>query len=119
MGQVDAGGGNLTVLGMAKAPLGRGLGALLGTSKPPLDSPEIRAEDGERIQQLGIGDIRPSRFQPRRVFAEESLAELVDSIRAKGIFQPLIVRRSGSGSGYELIAGERRSANTRTRFRNA
>lgn len=80
----------------------------MGTSKPPLDSPEIRADDGERVQQLGIGDIRPSRFQPRRVFAEESLAELVDSIRAKGIFQPLIVRRSGSGSGYELIAGERR-----------
>ncbi|NDA10667.1 MAG: ParB/RepB/Spo0J family partition protein, partial [Verrucomicrobia bacterium] len=96
---------------MAKAPLGRGLGALLGTSKPvppPLDSPEVRAEEGERVQQLGIGDIRPSRFQPRRVFAEESLAELVDSIRAKGIFQPLIVRRSGSGAGYELIAGERR-----------
>lgn len=80
----------------------------MGTSKPPLDSPEIRSDEGEKIQQLGIGDIRPSRFQPRRVFAEESLAELVESIRAKGIFQPLIVRRSGSGSGYELIAGERR-----------
>jgi len=93
---------------MAKAPLGRGLGALLGTSKPSLDSPEIRPDEGEKVQQLGIGDIRPSRFQPRRVFAEESLAELVESIRAKGIFQPLIVRRSGSGSGYELIAGERR-----------
>ncbi|NBT89615.1 MAG: ParB/RepB/Spo0J family partition protein [Verrucomicrobia bacterium] len=93
---------------MGKAPLGRGLGALLGTSKPPLDSPDVRPEEGERVQQLGIGDIRPSRFQPRRVFAEESLTELVDSIRAKGIFQPLIVRRSGSGAGYELIAGERR-----------
>jgi ParB family chromosome partitioning protein len=92
---------------MAKTPLGRGLGALLGTSKP-LDSPEIRPEEGEKIQQLGIGEIRPSRFQPRRVFAEESLAELVDSIRAKGIFQPLVVRRAGSGAGYELIAGERR-----------
>ena len=80
----------------------------MGTSKPPLDSPDVRPEEGERVQQLGIGDIRPSRFQPRRVFAEESLTELVDSIRAKGIFQPLIVRRSGSGAGYELIAGERR-----------
>ncbi len=80
----------------------------MGTSKPSLDSPEIRPDEGEKVQQLGIGDIRPSRFQPRRVFAEESLAELVESIRAKGIFQPLIVRRSGSGSGYELIAGERR-----------
>lgn len=80
----------------------------MGTSKPPLDSPEVRPDEGEKIQQLGIGDIRPSRFQPRRVFAEESLAELVDSIRARGIFQPLIVRRAGSGMGYELIAGERR-----------
>ena len=80
----------------------------MGTSKASLDSPEIRPDEGEKVQQLGIGDIRPSRFQPRRVFAEESLAELVESIRAKGIFQPLIVRRSGSGSGYELIAGERR-----------
>ena len=87
------------------------MGALLGTSKPsalPLDSPEVRTEEGERVQQLGIGDIRPSRFQPRRVFAEEGLAELVDSIRSKGIFQPLIVRRSALGSGFELIAGERR-----------
>lgn len=80
----------------------------MGTSKPPLDSPEVRPDEGEKIQQLGIGDIRPSRFQPRRVFAEESLAELVDSIRARGIFQPLIVRRASSGMGYELIAGERR-----------
>ena len=80
----------------------------MGTSKPSLDSPEIRSDEGEKIQQLGIGEIRPSRFQPRRVFAEESLAELVDSIRAKGIFQPLIVRRAGTGTGYELIAGERR-----------
>lgn len=80
----------------------------MGTSKPPLDSPEVRPDEGEKIQQLGIGDIRPSRFQPRRVFAEESLAELVDSIRAQGIFQPLIVRRASSGMGYELIAGERR-----------
>ena len=80
----------------------------MGTSKPALDSPEIRPDEGEKIQQLGIGEIRPSRFQPRRVFAEEGLAELVDSIRANGIFQPLIVRRSGSGTGYELFAGERR-----------
>jgi ParB family chromosome partitioning protein len=42
------------------------------------------------------------------VFAEENLTELVDSIRSRGIFQPLVVRRSPKGSGYELIAGERR-----------
>ncbi|MCX6936019.1 MAG: ParB/RepB/Spo0J family partition protein [Verrucomicrobia bacterium] len=96
---------------MAKAPLGRGLGALLGASQATatmVSSPEIRVEEGERIQQIGIGEISPSPLQPRRVFAEESLTELVDSIRSRGIFQPLIVRRSPQGTGFELIAGERR-----------
>ena len=105
---------NFTVTRMAKSPLGRGLGALLGSTKvtPPsslsISSPEVRAEEGERILQLSIGEVNPSPLQPRRVFAEENLTELVDSIRSRGIFQPLIVRRSQKGSGYELIAGERR-----------
>ena len=105
---------NFTVARMAKSPLGRGLGALLGSTKvtPPsslsISSPEVRAEEGERILQLSIGEVNPSPLQPRRVFAEENLTELVDSIRSRGIFQPLIVRRSQKGSGYELIAGERR-----------
>ena len=99
---------------MAKSPLGRGLGALLGTTQAtpvpaaPINSPEVRTEEGERILQLSITEVVPSPLQPRRVFAEENLAELVDSIRARGIFQPLIVRRSPKGSGFELIAGERR-----------
>jgi len=105
---------NFTVARMAKSPLGRGLGALLGTTKVtppsslPISSPEVRVEEGERILQLSIGEVNPSPLQPRRVFAEENLTELVDSIRSRGIFQPLIVRRSQKGSGYELIAGERR-----------
>ena len=99
---------------MAKSPLGRGLGALLGgtpAGSPPtgsLVSPVVRSEEGERILQLSITELAPSPLQPRRVFAEENLAELVDSIRARGIFQPLIVRRSPKGLGFELIAGERR-----------
>ena len=105
---------NFTVARMAKSPLGRGLGALLGSTKVtppsslPISSPEVRVEEGERILQLSIGEVNPSPLQPRRVFAEENLTELVDSIRSRGIFQPLIVRRSQKGSGYELIAGERR-----------
>lgn len=105
---------NFTVTRMAKSPLGRGLGALLGSTKVtppsslPISSPEVRVEEGERILQLSIGEVNPSPLQPRRVFAEENLTELVDSIRSRGIFQPLIVRRSQKGSGYELIAGERR-----------
>jgi len=65
-------------------------------------------DGGERIEQIGIGEIVPSPLQPRRVFAEDSLTELIDSIRARGIFQPLIVRHSPKGTGFELIAGERR-----------
>jgi len=105
---------NFTVARMAKSPLGRGLGALLGSTKVtppsslPISSPEVRVEEGERILQLSIGEVNPSPLQPRRVFAEENLTELVDSIRSRGIFQPLVVRRSPKGSGYELIAGERR-----------
>jgi ParB family chromosome partitioning protein len=96
---------------MAKPSLGRGLGALLGSTQAtsPIAAPQARVEDGgERIQQIGIGEIAPSPLQPRRVFAEDSLTELVDSIRARGIFQPLIVRHSPKGTGFELIAGERR-----------
>ena len=99
---------------MAKSPLGRGLGALLASTQihpstpSSINSPEIRAEEGEKILQLSIGEVNPSPLQPRRVFAEENLTELVDSIRSRGIFQPLIVRKSPKGVGYELIAGERR-----------
>ena len=96
---------------MAKPSLGRGLGALLGSTQatPPISVPQARMEDGgEKIQQIRIGEIAPSPLQPRRVFAEDSLTELIDSIRARGIFQPLIVRRSPKGTGFELIAGERR-----------
>jgi ParB family chromosome partitioning protein len=95
---------------MAKPSLGRGLGALLGSTQAtsPIVAPQARAEEGERIQQIGIGEIAPSPLQPRRVFAEDSLTELIDSIRARGIFQPLIVRHSPKGTGFELIAGERR-----------
>jgi ParB family chromosome partitioning protein len=99
---------------MAKSPLGRGLGALLAstqiqpTNPTSISSPEVRAEEGEKILQLSIAEVNPSPLQPRRVFAEENLTELVDSIRSRGIFQPLIVRKSPKGIGYELIAGERR-----------
>jgi ParB family chromosome partitioning protein len=92
---------------MAKVALGKGLGALIST-KPasPLVSPTPVVESGERVQLVPLGRIAPSPFQPRTVFREEHLDELVASIREHGIIQPLIVRsRDG---GFELIAGERR-----------
>jgi ParB family chromosome partitioning protein len=88
---------------MAKSGLGKGLGALISAS-PALRAPE--PESGERVQQISLAEIVPSPLQPRREFAREALAELVDSIRQRGIIQPLIVRPVNRQ--FELIAGERR-----------
>lgn len=93
---------------MAKSSaLGKGLSALIST-KPatPVASPTPAVEKGERIQSLAVDALVPSPLQPRKVFGEEQLQELVDSIREHGIVQPLICReREGK---YEIIAGERR-----------
>jgi len=59
------------------------------------------------VQQLDVARIFPNRHQPRQQFDDESLKELADSIRQRGVVQPVLVRRGDSG-GYELIAGERR-----------
>ncbi len=101
---------------MAKPALGRGLGALLGANPAPPAPPVAAAasatpapaptEQGERIRQLPLSQIRPCPFQPRKQFSEESLRELADSIRVQGILQPLIVR--AHSDHFELIAGERR-----------
>ena len=60
------------------------------------------------IFMLSPGEIIPNPSQPRRFFAEEAIFRLADSIRQHGIIQPLAVRRSEIGAGYELVAGERR-----------
>jgi ParB family chromosome partitioning protein len=92
---------------MAKAALGKGLGALI-TARPasPIVSPTPVEENGERVQLVPLDHIISSPFQPRTVFGDEQLQELVDSIKQHGIIQPLIVRRRGDT--LELIAGERR-----------
>ena len=102
---------------MAKTGLGRGLGALLGgapsqTPAPvvpkgvPTKAPEIQPAQGQGLRRLPLSQIHPSPLQPRKDFTPESLQELADSIRAQGLIQPLVLRPSGSG--FELIAGERR-----------
>src|SRR5690348_11508705 len=83
---------------MNKRPLGRGLSALLSSDLPPTDNEEIR--------DIAIDLIRPGRHQPRTSFDGSKLQELAPSIRATGIVQPLLVRRSGGL--FELVAGERR-----------
>lgn len=88
---------------MAKSGLGKGLSALISTRPTPL---RIEAEPGEKIQQATLASIVPSPLQPRKDFAGDALAELVESIRQHGIIQPLVVREVGGR--HELIAGERR-----------
>lgn len=86
--------------------LGRGLSALL----PEADS----KDDQGRLLAIPVADIHPNPLQPRRDFKPEELSDLADSIREKGIIQPLVVRRlesrktPGGSQLYELIAGERR-----------
>ena len=84
----------------ARQALGKGLGALI----PEKGIPE--GEGKKALYHCGIEEVQPNPFQPRKAFSDEQLQELVDSIREKGILQPLLVRRKSEG--YELIAGERR-----------
>jgi ParB family chromosome partitioning protein len=81
--------------------LGRGLDALLGGGEK--DKP--RAD--EELAQLPAASLKPGKYQPRTRMDEASLAELADSIRVRGVIQPIIVRPLG-GSQYEILAGERR-----------
>ena len=80
-----------------RVALGKGLGALI---------PEIGPEESKRLFYCGIEEIIPNRSQPRKYFDESKLQELADSIKEKGVLEPLIVRKVEQG--YELIVGERR-----------
>ena len=80
--------------------LGRGLDALLGAA------PEATSQE-ERLAQLPVETLRPGKYQPRTRMDEASLADLAESIRARGVIQPVVVRPVGEGR-YELLAGERR-----------
>ena len=91
--------------GARRASLGRGLSALFGEA-----TEDYSALDKVRqSKQVPIEFIHPGKYQPRRNFDDEALQGLVESIRDKGILQPLLVRREAdSTNSYELIAGERR-----------
>lgn len=89
---------------MAKPALGKGLSALITSSRVAAPAP-VEAL-GEKIQNLALDRIIASPLQPRLEFRSEHLIELVESIRERGIIQPLIVRKVGDK--FELIAGERR-----------
>lgn len=104
---------------MAKRALGKGLSALLGDSVTPARPAREGAPPAEPAVAVGpsvLGDreavllpvttVRPNPHQPRKTMDETALEELASSIRANGVLQPVLVRRSSGG--YELVAGERR-----------
>jgi len=101
--------------------LGKGLGGLLHRpvevmrpdDKAAISSEKVsiaigvdNPEEGGGLVQLAIEQIAPNPRQPRQVFDDDSLGSLADSIKTAGLMQPIVVR--ASGSGYEIIAGERR-----------
>jgi len=73
-----------------------------------IDPTTRSAVDREGLHRIPVAQVRPNPMQPRKEFREEDLADLEASIRVNGLLQPVTVRPSPSGSGYELIAGERR-----------
>ncbi len=85
--------------------LGRGLASLIGEPHPPAEAP-LPAHGEQRL--VPIAELRPSGLNPRREFAEAELKELADSISAKGLVQPIIVRPDRQRGGFEIVAGERR-----------
>ncbi|KPJ97803.1 MAG: hypothetical protein AMK71_12475 [Nitrospira bacterium SG8_35_4] len=87
-----------------KPALGKGLSALIpDKGKPP----------PREILELSVKNIIPNEYQPRRVFNDTALNDLVSSVKEKGVIQPVIVRKT-AGSVYQLIAGERRWRAART-----
>jgi ParB family chromosome partitioning protein len=84
--------------------LGRGLGSLIPPTRETSDTPRSA---GAYYAEIAVSAIRPNPRQPRSVFDEDALAELVASIREVGLLQPVVVRSTG-GDGYELVMGERR-----------
>ncbi len=83
--------------------LGRGLSALIGEEAAPTRG-ETR---GSRIMPIAF--LKPNRFQPRKRFAEDDLNDLVQSVKEKGILQPILVRPiAGDRNAFEIVAGERR-----------
>lgn len=121
-----------------KRGLGRGLGALIPSEPDPVESDDPTPESGAtktvkgrprdvffessgstdqaglvpvpgaRFVELDLETVTPNPHQPREVFDEEAMAELVGSIKEIGVLQPIVVRPHPGGTGYELIMGERR-----------
>jgi ParB family chromosome partitioning protein len=88
--------------------LGRGLSALIGDEVPV--APKGTSESAGRTPRtLPVAFLRPNKFQPRKTFGQDDLNDLANSIREKGVIQPILVRSiAGEPNAYEIVAGERR-----------
>jgi ParB family transcriptional regulator, chromosome partitioning protein len=82
--------------------MGRGLAAILSAPSPRSDEPA-----GDELREVAVAAVAPNPDQPRQRFDEQALAALADSVRERGVLQPVLVRAAGAAR-YELIAGERR-----------
>ncbi len=90
---------------ISKKGLGRGLSSLMGDTKDV----SIQNETSNQETKISISNLKPSPSQPRRLFDKNSINELAESIKSKGLVQPILVRPSPTENGiYEIIAGERR-----------
>ena len=87
-----------------KSRLGRGLASLIGEPAPL--GHRLPPEGEQRM--VSIAEVKSSPLNPRKDFREDELAELAESIRTKGLVQPIVVRPNGMSGGYEIVAGERR-----------
>ena len=93
------------VTNTTKKGLGRGLSSLMGDT----ETAQTKNTNIGQETKIPIANLKPSPSQPRRLFNKNSINELADSIKAKGLVQPLVVRPSPSdANSYEIIAGERR-----------
>ena len=93
-----------TAAAAKKRGLGRGLEALLG---PKSEAPALDAAPGDTLHSLPVDALTAGKYQPRTHMDEASLAELAESIKARGVIQPIVVRPVGPEQ-YEILAGERR-----------
>ncbi len=94
-------------MAVARRGLGRGLEALIPSTPAEAEAAGLEEVSGATFAELPISAIKPNARQPRTVFDEDELSELVHSITEVGLLQPIVVRPKGASS-YELIMGERR-----------
>jgi ParB family transcriptional regulator, chromosome partitioning protein len=90
---------------LQKGRLGRGLASLIGEPAPQAES-RLPAHGEQRL--ISIDQLHPNGRNPRKSFADAELTELADSIRSRGLLQPIVARLDRERGGYEIVAGERR-----------